>query len=309
MQTAGLRRQATLRKAIAVLEALLSGPTLFSYRRRLLLARPTIIRMASRTQQKQAARERRLEQERVRTEKARRDRRLRMLAGLVLGAAAVIAVAIAVSSGGSSKAPAPGSQSARTAAATVNSTLTGIPQSGVRLGSPTAHVTMTEFGDLQCPICRAFALGPEQQLISNEVRAGKVQIVYRSLSTATSNGPNPGIFPTQQAAAYAAGAQKLAWNYILVFYHEQGTEDTNYVTTSYLDGIARQVTGLNFATWSSDRQSPNFTKQVTNDEAAASSLGLNSTPSLIFKGPKGQTQPIRGALTYAGLQEAIKSVS
>ena len=41
----------------------------------------------------------------------------------------------------------------------------------------------------------------------NEVRSGKVKLVYRSLETATGNGPNPGVFPTQQAAALAAGLQ------------------------------------------------------------------------------------------------------
>jgi protein-disulfide isomerase len=267
--------------------------------------------MASRKEQKEAARQRRLEQERIRTEKARRTRRLRMLGGLVLGAAAVIAVAIAVSSGGGSSGgpPKPNSATARQDASLVSGLLAGIPQSETRIGSTKAPVTMTEYGDLECPICKAFALGPEQELISKEVRDGKVQIVYKSLSTATSNGPNPSIFPTQQAAAYAAGKQNLGWNYILLFYHEQGSEDTGYVTPSYLDGLAGQIPGLDYSTWSSERQSPTLSQQVSTENQQANSLGLDSTPTLVFKGPKSQTQPIKGALTYAGLQQAIKSVT
>jgi protein-disulfide isomerase len=34
--------------------------------------------------------------------------------------------------------------------------LKGIPQDGLTLGSPKAPVTLTEYVDLQCPICREF---------------------------------------------------------------------------------------------------------------------------------------------------------
>jgi hypothetical protein len=57
--------------------------------------------MASRKEQKEAARARRIAEERARQERARRERRLRMLAGTLIGAVAVVAVAIAVASGSS----------------------------------------------------------------------------------------------------------------------------------------------------------------------------------------------------------------
>jgi protein-disulfide isomerase len=268
--------------------------------------------MASRKEQKEAARQRRLEQERVRAERARRDRRLRMLGGLVVGAVILVGVAIAISSGGSSSSaapPKPTSVAAKSAAQAVNTLVSGIPQSGTRLGSPKAPVTVTEYGDLQCPICKAFALSGENELIAKDVRAGKVQLVYRSTPTATANGPDPNIFPTQQAAAYAAGEQQRAWNYILLFYHEQGGEDTSYVNSAYLDGLAQQVPGLNFSKWSADRLSPTFTQQVSTDEQTATSLNISSTPTIIIKGPKSQTQPVSGALDYGSLESAIKSVS
>ena len=43
------------------------------------------------------------------------------------------------------------------------------------------------------------------------------------------------------------------WNFIETFYHEQGEEDTGYVTEKYLQGLAQQVPGLNLAKWTSDR--------------------------------------------------------
>jgi protein-disulfide isomerase len=268
--------------------------------------------MASRTKQKEAARARRVAEERAAAERAQRARRTRMLGGVVLLAVVIVGVAIAisVSGGGSSSAPKPNSTKGKQAASTVNNLLAGIPQQGVALGSPNAKVTVTEFGDLECPICKDFALSSETQLISKDVRSGKVKLVYRSLETATGSAPNASTaFPLQQSAAYAAGAQSKAWNFILLFYHEQGEEGTGYVNQSFLDGLASQVSGLDYSKWQSDSKNPSYTSQVTADEQAAAGKGLNSTPAILIQGPKGQAQPIQSLVDYPTLESAIQSVS
>ncbi|MGA2009210.1 MAG: thioredoxin domain-containing protein [Solirubrobacteraceae bacterium] len=266
--------------------------------------------MASRKEQKEAARQARLEQERALAERAARNRRLQMLGGVVVVAVAVVVVLIIASGGSNSTtAPKPTSPQAKTAAQKVDTLLAGIPQDGTRLGSPSAPVTVTEFGDLECPVCKDFATGAENQLIAKDVRSGKVALVYRSLPTATANGPDPGIFPTQQAAALAAGQQKLGWYYIELFYNEQGAEDTAYVTPTYLGGLARQVPGLNYGEWNTQRFNPALTAQVDKDEQAANAAGYNSTPTIVVKGPKSQAQPIVGDTDYGTLESAIKSVS
>jgi protein-disulfide isomerase len=266
--------------------------------------------MASRKAQKEAARERRLAEERARAERERRTRRLRMVGGVVVVAIALVAVAIAISSGGSNAASVvkPSSPAARKAQAAVSSLLQGIPQQGNTLGSPSAKVTVTEFGDLECPICKSFALGTEDKLIANEVRAGKVKLVYRSLETASGTA-NGSMFVPQQASALAAGQQKLGWNYIELFYHEQGDETTSYVNDNFLAGLAKQISGLNFSQWSSDRRSSSLSTQVTKDMQAAQAAGYNSTPTLLIAGPKSQARPIVGSPSYASLQSAIKSVA
>jgi protein-disulfide isomerase len=265
--------------------------------------------MASRKEQKEAARRQRLAEERARADRSRRERRLRMLAGTVIGTAVVIVAAIVIFSGGAGgSAPKPTSASALKAKAAVTTLLAGIPQSGDRLGSPNAKVTVTEYGDLVCPICKDFALGAQNQLISNDVRSGKVKLVYQALETASSTANNAMFVPSQVAAG-AAGKQKLGWNYIELFYHEQGDETTSYVTNSYLNGLAGQIGGLNFSTWTSDRQSSTLTSQVTQDEQAATAAGYNSTPTIVVTGPKSQAQPIIGNTDYTSLESAIKSVS
>lgn len=269
--------------------------------------------MASRTKQKEEARARRLAEEQARTEKARRTRRLQMLGGVVIVAIAVVAVAIAVSSGGgnSTAANIPVGHPCAGSDKGVCDLLAGIPQSGNTLGKTSAPVTVTEYGDLECPVCADFATGGiESQLIKNEVRQGKAKLVFRSLETATSSAPNAGIFGIQQASALAAGNQNKAWNYIEDFYHHQGQEGSGYVNQTYLDKLAKSVPGLDYSKWLSDSHSQSLLSQVNADESSATGKGYTSTPTIVIVGPKGQAQPITGIPnSYGDLQSAISSVS
>ncbi|HWC87336.1 MAG TPA: thioredoxin domain-containing protein [Solirubrobacteraceae bacterium] len=281
--------------------------------------------MASRAEQKARARAERIEFERKLAEAEKRKQRIARLAGVAIAAVIVIVAAIVISSGNSSPAPIkPGSHAANAAVTRVDSLLAGIPQSGNNtLGSPTAPVQITEYGDLECSACDDFALGPqettsagvkgsgvEDQIITQYVRTGKASLVYRSLDTATSGGATPSMFSTQQAAALAAGLQGKGWYYIELFYREQQPEGTPYVTQSFLEGLAKQVPGLNYSKWLSDLSSnSSLGAQVQSDATAASAASYTSTPTIVIKGPKGQAPAIQNVPTLAQLQQEIKAVS
>jgi protein-disulfide isomerase len=267
--------------------------------------------MASRQAQKEAARQRRVAEEQAARARVQRTRRMQMLgAVLVVVVVAIAAVVIISASGSKNKTVKIGTAAATSTAKTVNSELSGIPQSGTTLGNPNAKITMTEYGDLQCPVCKDFATGPETQLINNEVKSGKVKLVFKSFPTATRELSNwQQIFPLQQDAAYAAGAQGKAWNYILLFYHEQGKEATDYVNAAYLTGLAKQVRGLNMKKWATDRFNPKYSAQVDAEIKAATALNIQGTPGIMFSGPKSQTKLYSGLLPYSSLKQLIKQVS
>jgi protein-disulfide isomerase len=265
--------------------------------------------MASRKEQKEQARAERLAREQAAAAQAARMRRIQMIVGVVIAAVIVVGAAIAISSGGGG-ASATGLQKGKAASQTAQSVqalLAGIPQSGATLGSPSAPVTMTYYGDLECPICRDFTLnGGFSQLVSKDVRAGKVKVVYRAFETATQD---PNVFKTQQAAALAAGQQQKFWNFAELFYHEQGAEGTGYVTSSYLTGLARQITGLDLNKWNSAKGDSSLVAQVVSDEQMGSRAGVQGTPTLVFQGPKGSVSPSTSVPSYAELQQALKQVS
>jgi protein-disulfide isomerase len=224
---------------------------------------------------------------------AKRKTRLTQL-GIIGAVVVVIVVVIVVATSGGSKSGLPTSKHEENATvAEVSKLVGGIPQSGNAIGSPTAPVTLKYFGDLECPICKEFTLGALPPVIDKLVRTGKLRIEYHSLETATRE---PEIFKEQQVAAYAAGKQNKGWNYIETFYHEQGEEDSGYVTENYLDGIASQVPGLDIAKWHEDRGDPNLANEVETDKQAANNEGFTGTPSFLI----GHTGGTMSKLSYPG---------
>ena len=206
-----------------------------------------------------------------------RRRRLTQL-GIVVAivAAGFVAAVIGTDGPAMTKKVDPGSVEAKNTERAVTALVGGIPQSGKALGQPTAPVTLQYFGDLECSICKDFALGALPSLIQTWVRSGKLRIEYRSLETAT-RGPE--VFKSQQVAALAAGRQNKLWHFVETFYHEQGEEGTGYVTESYLQGLASQVPGLSLANWTAARSEPALSNEVASDAQAASQAGFNGTPS------------------------------
>ena len=270
--------------------------------------------MASRREQKAQARERRLAAEQAHATRTRRVRRVQLVAGVVAIAVVVVVVAIVVSSSASKRSGLPATRhQTRQVSATVAALLRGIPQSQTTLGDRSAPVTMTYYGDLECPYCARFTTdGGFGQLVANQVRHGEVKVRYASLCTATCNGPGQNVFDLQQVAADAAGRQHRFWDYAELFYREQGPEDSGYVTQRYLASLARQTPNLQLGTWRTDRRDPRLLGQVETDMSTAEARGVRSTPTLVMSGPRGRrvvSTPADGIPTYADLQQTLAHVS
>ena len=179
--------------------------------------------------------------------------------------------------------------------------LAGIPQDGSRLGNPRAPVTLQFFGDLQCSESRQVMLSVLPQLIRRWVRPGKLQVVYRSTETDTHSAGGRPEFLVQQGAALAAGRQDRLWNFIDVFYREQGPEFTAYVNGPYLHLIAVQA-GIELEGWQRARELPlKWIRSIDADEKLARRTRVNSTPSFLV-GPTGGPSHV---LRHFGLEEAV----
>jgi protein-disulfide isomerase len=226
--------------------------------------------MSSRVAEKQRLREEREEREREATSQAQRKRRLGLLGAAVLVAAVAVAVAIALSSSG-------GSSGGKAAKPSVTTQLfAGIPQKGVVLGKANAPVTLTEFADLQCPVCKAYTLDVLPTLVRRYVRTGRVRMVFRNISIL---GPDS---RTAAEAAASAGLQNQLWQFADRFYHDQREENSGYVTDAFVKQVASQVPGVNAARLLSQRNSAGAQQQLATATTESQVRGVNATPTFFL---------------------------
>jgi protein-disulfide isomerase len=230
-----------------------------------------------------------------------RKRRIQYLSLAAFGAVVVIVALIVISqSGGDDSNDTPTTVANVRGIAQVNSELQGLSQSGQALGEADAPVTLTEFGDPQCPVCRAFAEQIAPQVISSEVRGGNVRYVYEPYLII---GPDS---KPAMKAILAAGEQDKFWNYLQLFYANQGEENSGYVTDEFLTSLAKAA-GVDLDQWNESRNSSKWDAIIAKGTSDAEGFGFNGTPSLVAAGPKG-TKTIDG-FSLSEIQAAIQQVS
>ncbi len=251
----------------------------------------------TRKQRREQARDERKAIEEASAAQSAQRKRLIQLGGVAAVVVVIIVIILVATGSGKKAAPTPSSPAAKTAQTEVVSLLQSIPQHTITLGNPNAPITLQYFGDLECPFCKQFTISALPTVIKKYVRTGKVKIEYHSMQTATRERET---FQTQQVAALAAGKQNLMWDYLELFYHEQGEEDSGYVTENYLQGLASQIPGLNLSAWNSARNDPSYPNQVIADAQAANQNGFTGTPSFMI----GKTGGTLKKLEVSGFTDA-----
>jgi protein-disulfide isomerase len=232
----------------------------------------------SRGDQKEAARQDREAREAQEEKEAKRKKRLKQLAAALAAAAVIVLIAVAISSMGEKKATTGGSEVKGPAvgATAVNKRFDGIPQDRLSIGNPKAPVTLTEFADLQCPFCREASNNSLPTLVEKYVRAGKLRIEFRNYAI---------LGPDSEKAARAldgAAAQGKAWQFIDLWYLNQGEENSGYVNDDFIRKIASGVHGLDADKVVAAANDMNKSESVATANTEAQKFGINSTPSYLI---------------------------
>lgn len=245
-----------------------------------------------------SAREERREQ-RVREEgegqrEERRRRLLQIGSAAVFLAIAAVAVLIVVSQSDSGG----GDASSVEGATEVREELAGIEQNGLVLGDPTAKVTLIEFGDLQCPVCKAFSEEAIPAVIESKVRTGLAKLEFRNFTIISQESVPAG------AAAIAAGEQGRGWDFVELFYRNQGQEASGYVTDEFMTTIAEGAGVPDIGKWNEARKSDRVVAEVEAQFDEAQELGLSGTPSFEIEGPSVEGMESLGTPSSSGELEA-----
>jgi protein-disulfide isomerase len=237
----------------------------------------------------------RVERERaVEAAQARRRQRLWILGGVLLLAVAIVAV-VAISANKDDNRPVARKGEIIPGQVETNARFAGIPQRGIVVGNPRAPVTLVEFADLQCPFCRDYTTGVLPAIVDRYVRSGKLRMEFRNVSFIG----NDSLRAAQMAGA--AAEQNKLWQYIDLFYLNQGEENSGYVTDEFLTRIGRAVRGLDVSRALADRNLPAIQRALTEAQTEWQLDGFTGTPSFLL-GPTG------GKLTSALAQNEAPTV-
>jgi protein-disulfide isomerase len=234
--------------------------------------------MSSRQEQKAEARAEREARERAAAHSERRRTRLLQLGGVV-GVAAIAVVVLVLLLGGKDKPNASGG-AAVAGVSDTRAMLRGIPQNGTSLGDPKAPLVLTEFADLQCPFCGEYATGVLPQIIERYVRTGKLRLELRLRRFLGADSDVAG------RAAQAAATRDRMWNFIDLFYRNQGQENTGYVTDAFLERIARAAGVPPSLVTKGATTGAALERPLQQAEAEAQAAGQTSTPAFLI-GPQG----------------------
>lgn len=228
-----------------------------------------------------------------RTEQERRQRLIKLVGAGVFVAVLAVVILIVVSQSGDK------GGDTKIERADSNG-LEGLHQKGDTVGDPSAAVTIVEYGDLQCPICRAFAARVTPDLLDGPVADGQAKLQYQNWAIL---GPDSVL---AAKAALAAAQQDKLWSFVDLFYKNQGAENTGYVTDEFLTAIADKA-GLDVVKWDQDRFAPDLEAQLKAVDGQATALGFTGTPSILVRGPGGE-KPLPGVPSTAQIEDAITQV-
>lgn len=158
------------------------------------------------------------------------------------------------------------------------------------LGSGTAKVTITEYGDFGCPSCRAWhRAGIMQQILT--AFGDNVQFVWKDFPVITAQSPKAA------EAGQCAFDQGKFWEY-----HDLLYEKAPALSVSNLKEYAVQI-GLNTEMFNQCLDSGQNRAKVEDNLNEARSLGLPGTPSFLVNGKR-----LVGPPSFDVLKSTIDSI-
>jgi len=146
------------------------------------------------------------------------------------------------------------------------------------VGAGNKNVTLTEYGDFQCPACKSYYPLVKQ---IKEIYGDDITFQFRNFPL---NQIHPNAFAGHRAAE-AAGKQGKFFEMHDLLYENQDSWSSLPDPNSMFDGFAQQL-GLNMDQYNSDFASEAVNDTINADIKLGQEVGATSTPSFVLNGEK-----------------------
>jgi protein-disulfide isomerase len=145
------------------------------------------------------------------------------------------------------------------------------------LGSPTAPVTLEEFGDFECPPCGM--LHPIMKSLEAEFGPAKLRLIFREFPLV----PTHAHALAAARAAEAAGLQGKFWEMHDMIYENQKEWHEAFDVRPIFEGYATKI-GLDLEQFRRDNTNEIVERRIFLDGKRAHSLGVKGTPTVFLNG-------------------------
>ena len=167
------------------------------------------------------------------------------------------------------------------------------------LGSPSAPITIVEFGDYQCEACYHWYHNTRADIIDNYVETGKANLVFMDLPFLGRDSI------TAAQATYCADDQGKYWEYHETLYNFQEAVDDGWASKDRLVSFAFDL-DMNMDEFNDCMDAKKYAKRVKANYDESQRFGAEATPTFLIISPDGAVKKITSAQPYSVFSQVIE---
>jgi protein-disulfide isomerase len=171
-----------------------------------------------------------------------------------------------------------------------------------------AKVTLTVYEDFRCPFCKE-AESMFNSIYSADAQAGKIKVEYHIVNLIDQNEGGTGSIQAGNAAACAQGVgnDKFKAYHDILYTNQPDETDDAFSSTSTLISLAKQVPGLDSASFESCVNSGKYQPWVKKNYSALSTAenGSVSTPDYLINGTRFNLTSQSASVQQASFTDAL----
>jgi protein-disulfide isomerase len=222
----------------------------------------------------------------------------RYIIGAIVAAVVVVGVLVGISLVGGDD----GSVTSIENVEQVQAEFEGVPSSGDTVGDPDAPITIVEYGDMACPVCKDASETSIPQVVDELVKTGEAKMVFRPIAFISRSSERGAL------GAEAAGMQDRMWEFITLIYANQGPEtEQDWLTDDLMEEAVADL-GMDVEKWNADYAGDEVASLFFERQTQADADQVTGTPFFVVEGPGG-SDSFSGAVGLSRFREAIEKVS
>lgn len=169
------------------------------------------------------------------------------------------------------------------------------------LGSPSATVTLVEFGDYQCFHCNKFFHNTESGIEKNFIDTGKVKMIFKDFTIIGEDS-----FGAAHAS-HCANEEGMFWEYHDTLYNHWTGENNGWASYDNLVEFAKQI-GLDEKKFEECMNDGRYDSVIEENNSHAKALGIRGTPAFFIISPDGEVINVVGSQPYEVFEKIFESV-